>query len=397
MGKYNPDLLLAFASRFEKLAQLSELPSDSLMRKLSALTKTNPTIEEWKRWFDANKTALTTINDKYWEFNDYRSIYAFVGGREEAYISIDSGLPYSDFDRKTFAMLRASSPLPALWLQVGQKERTGASNLPPELGHYNWLVEGINQILGGYSKSEIAEFLAKNRSKIDSVRRSFETQDPKYLGGGADGAAFDIGGGKVLKLFRDEISYKKALLAIERLHKSPSLAKTEAMIYDVGLLGRIGSYPDDPRSGRDIYYYIIELMKPARDFFADPWRTPIGRILSQIAKHIDDIKESKLKALKKAIQDPTKADLIKKVVREAAIQISSAIKNDPNFKSDVRETKDTIPSLKDNWLELYVEEVIMKYLTGRTDLHMGNLGVTSYGELRYFDPAYGGHESELNV
>lgn len=397
MGKYNPDLLLAFASRFEKLAQSSELPGNSLMRTLASLTKTNPTEEEWKRWFDANKTALGDMADKYWEYNDYRSIYSFLGNRDEAFISTDSGEPYPDFERKAFASLRASPPIPALWLQVGQKERKTGPSVPPELGHYAWLVHGIDQILGGYSKKEIIEFLAKNRSKIDRVRRSFETQDPKYLGGGADGVAFDIGGGKVLKLFRDDISYQKALLAFDRLHKSPSLAKTEAMIYDVGILGKIGSYPDDPRSGRDVYYYIIEMMKPVRDLFADPWHTPVSRILAQIAKRLDEIKESKFRALKKVIQDPEKADQIKKVVRDAAIKMADDIKKDPAFKFDVRETKSVIPSLKDNWLELYVEEVIMKYLTGRTDLHMGNLGLTGYGELRYFDPAYGGHESHINV
>jgi hypothetical protein len=53
--------------------------------------------------------------------------------------------------------------------------------------------------------------------------------------------------------------------------------------------------------------------------------------------------------------------------------------------------------LKDNWLRLYIEEIIVKYLTSRTDLHLGNLGITNSGELRYFDPSYGNWVSKLNL
>jgi hypothetical protein len=45
-------------------------------------------------------------------------------------------------------------------------------------------------------------------------------------------------------------------------------------------------------------------------------------------------------------------------------------------------------NLRAGWLELLCEEIIMKLLTGREDLHIGNLGVTAQGELRYFDPQF---------
>ncbi len=402
MGKYNPDQLLALAFRFEKLAQTDPfgLPSDSFIRQIRSLTGVNPKPEEWKAWLEANRTVLGGLADRRWEFNDQRSSYSVVEtypDEKVAYISLDPDLPYPEFVRKAFAMLKATPPLPPLWLQIGRTEYESRPSVPVELGHYAWLAEGINQILGTSSKEDLIKFLANNRLKIDRVRRSFETQQPKYLGGGADGAAFDIGGGKVLKIFRDDISYEKARLAFDRLHKSPSLAKTEAMIYDVGELGRFGGYPDDPTSGRMVYYYIIEMMKPIRELFGGAWNTPISRILTSIAEHIKGIKDSKLRALKKAIQDPEKADLIRKVVKEESLKIAEDIRRDYSLKHDVVEAGRVIPNLKSNWLELYVEEVIMKYLTGRTDLHQGNLGVTGYGELRYYDPAYGGHESEINI
>lgn len=390
MVKYSPDQLLVLASRFLKLAQSdqTELVSESFKQAMSYVFGINPTPEEWNEWLDTNRTAVgNLVNNTWWVLNN-KSIFTALA-EDTATISNSPDLPNKEFKRKTFAVLRPHPPIPQLWLQIGAREDGPSPSLPPELGHYGWLLDGIDKIIGIRNKQEVIDFLSKNRSKIDRVRRSFETQNPEYLGGGADGAAYNIGGGKVLKLFRDVTSYEKALAAFDRLHKSPSLSKTEAMIYDVGDLGEFGR--------RHVYYYIMEKMTPVRDLFGGAWNTPVSRILTFIAEQLNLIKGSKLKALKKAIQDPSKAELIRKVVKEEARRISVLIRADEILGAEALDVKDTMPTLKDNWLELYVEEVIMKYLTGRTDLHQGNLGLTDYGELRYYDPAYGGHESEINI
>ena len=67
---------------------------------------------------------------------------------------------------------------------------------------------------------------------------------------------------------------------------------------------------------------------------------------------------------------------------------------DSDLKSDVEKG---ISNLNKTWLQSFVEEILMKYLTGRTDLHLGNLGVTSYGELRYFDPSFANWNSDINI
>lgn len=399
MGKYTPDSLLVFAYRFQKLAQsgLENMPDPSFIRKMKALTGVDPTPEQWKYWLDANRTVIGGLLNNYWSVFDTRSIYCNIGD-QSAYITIDSKAPHRDFEPSSVAILKASSPLPPLWLQIGKVDYDAKREPPsPTLGHYAWLIDGISKVMGYAPQRDMVRFVTDNKTKIDSVRRLFQTQQPKYLGGGADGAAFDIGGGKVLKIFRDNISYEKALLAFDRLHKSPELAKTEAMIYDVGTLGRFGGDPGDPQSGSPVYYYIIETMKTLRDVFGDWSNIPLRGILEFIAGRIDAIKGTKLKVLKKDINDPEKAPLIRKIVKEEAAKLAAEIKDEDFLKPKISRMEQQIPTLKDNWLELYVEEVIMKYLTGRTDLHMGNIGVTHYGELRYFDPAYGGHESEINT
>jgi hypothetical protein len=400
MGKHTPDSLLVFAYRFQKLAQsgLENMPDPSFIRKLKQLTGADPTPEQWKNWIEANKTVVGSLLNNYWSLFDSRSIYANIGA-QSAYITVDSKTPHRDFEPSSIAILKASAPIPPLWLQIGTVNYDAVRReMPsPTLGHYAWLADGISKVMGYAPQRDMVRFVTDNKKKIDSVRRLFQTQQPKYLGGGADGAAYDIGGGKVLKIFRDITSYEKALMAFDRLHKSPELAKTEAMIYDIGTLGKFGGDPGDPASGSPVYYYIIETMKTLRDVFGEWSNIPLRKILEFIAGRIADIKGTKLKVLKKDINDPAKAALIRKVVKEEAAKLASDIKDEDFLKPSISKMETTIPNLKPNWLELYVEEVIMKYLTGRTDLHMGNIGVTHYGELRYFDPAYGGHESEINT
>lgn len=411
MGKYSPSKLLALAELFETkakclvsdrfwaltvIAQTSDetnIPGITLRHQIKSLTHTSPTNEDWSNWLNANSTVIGRMAWGSWSFNDQRSSYHYRDDGKVAYLTSNQGLPSREFEVDQSSVLSASGPIPPLWLYVG-KEGTGNVPIPRELGHDAWLVEGLSQIIGG-GTSQAAQFLLENKKKIDSIRRSFETSDPKYLGGGADGAAFDIGGGKVLKVFRDKVSYTKALLAFDRLHKSPSLAKTEAMIYDIGILGHYSRYQDEP--GQDVYYYIMEKMKPIRDYYDDWYSVPVSKILSAIAEHISSTKNSKLRALKKAISDPTKEEAIRAAVKEESRQLAASLLQKPEIKQAVQNVTQKITALKPNWLELYIEEVIMKYLTGRTDLHMGNLGVTTYGELRYYDPAYGSHESEINI
>ena len=59
--------------------------------------------------------------------------------------------------------------------------------------------------------------------------------------------------------------------------------------------------------------------------------------------------------------------------------------------------EDKIPTLRRSWLVSYIEEVMTKFITGRGDLHMGNLGVTSYGDLRYYDPTHEDWTHSINV
>lgn len=410
MGKYNSNKLLSLAGLFETkancfasdrfwaltvLAQANVGPDlpDRFKRALGILINANPTDEEWKNWYEANKTVLADFPTKHWN-TEYKHIWTqLTYGSEEvlAFIALNSQPPSNNFEASSVSILRASGSIPPLWLQVGKYIRgfDPQNVLEPGLAHEEWLVHGLKVLMYRATPEQIKNFLKDNKKTIDRIRKSFYTSNPKYLGGGADGATFDIGEGRVLKLFRDETSYEKALEAFHRLHGKHPTAKTEAMIYDVGILGDFLKYPDDPDSSVPIYYYIMEKMRTLMSFYKDWYNIPLAKILSATAEDIYRNKETKWNKLKNLFDDPSKGRLIRQIVRDEARKLAVHMRHKPELRKAIEQMKQDVPSLKENWLELYIEEVMIKYLTGRTDLHMGNIGVTGYGELRYYDPTYG--------
>jgi hypothetical protein len=400
MGKVNLVKLLILVAQFEQhtlrvFAQTpSKVPGGTFSYAIERLFGVKPTKEQWQNWLEVNSTVLGNLPWEYWGAGT-RSIYhevEFLPNREiiYAHITNTSAPPSPEFDATKVAVLRATSPIPTLWLQIG---KIMSEPLSANVAHEAWLYEACKKLFGdNINKVFFSNFVAKNKNVINKIRRSFKVTIPKYLGGGADGAAFDIGEGRILKIFRDQVSYEKAQAAHERLYKNPPLAKTEAMIYDVGVLGRFGD--SHSNLGPLVYYYIMEKMKTLGDFSTDV-KFKILSILNFVDNEITNEKATKWRQIKLMILDPSKSEEVKKQVREASLKWASIYRR--INKNDISYLESLIKVLKSNWLELYIEEILMKYLTGRTDLHMGNLGVTNYGELRYFDPAYSRLQSEINV
>jgi hypothetical protein len=177
---------------------------------------------------------------------------------------------------------------------------------------------------------------------------------------------------------------------MERLHKTPQLAKTEAMIYDAGELGTLNT----PRFSGSIYYYIQEKMTPIRALGSEELLEALRKIIGVFASMF--VREKyRWEQLKTRMDEPGSAADIQTDVKKGAQRMATYVKD--RYAEDAGWVSSKIKDLNPNWLPLLAEEIIMKYLTGRTDLHLGNLGLTGYGELRYFDPAHSSWKSELNI
>lgn len=368
-----------------------------LIKEIGSILPILPTNQQWQSWIEKNRNIISSLI-KIRGWHEYMgNISAQTLNHTLLVIKKQHTIEKPDqaFDIMSESILQASPPIPTLYVL----ERTFFAspyapprNIPIELAHEGYLIDALRQMVGG-KENDLLQFIKDNKAKIDSIRRFF-SKTPKMLGKGSDGIAFDIGGGKVLKIFTDLTSLQKAVEAMHRLHKEPALAKTEAMIYDAG---RLGQYRVENKWGRadkrDIYYYIIEKMKPIRNINDDAAKI-MRDILDMIKFEVEQSDDVKWNNLKLKITNPKLHEEVKKEVAQEAETIHNHIVR--NFPYITKKVEEFVSGLRQGWLKSYIEEVLMKFLTGRTDLAMRNLGLTGYGEFRYFNPAYQGYENEIS-
>ncbi len=413
------DKLLLKADRFAKLAELELAPEEEVepptvrepgipsnhagfFEAFERLVGRNIGIKDYSNWLRSNestaiydKSLVATIPNYNWDY-----FHDFGGSFMEAILGYQGGAVLSlriykkpvknGFIQKSI-LIPGSGTVPAVYVYIGDFTEASpvSKNVDKNLGHDFFIWEAFSK---GFRRldptplnfAKVAKFVADNKAKINSLRKSF-TQQPVFLGKGADGAAFDVGP-FVLKFFKDNVAYDAAQKAIHRLHSSPSTAKTEAMLYDVGVLGQFDS--------EDIYYYLIEKMKPVENL--DPngvLNIHLLNVIRSIAKALV-LNDKTLTELKKN-QETLSAPALEKRVAFITDTVVAQLAGSPAV-SKLEETlavlkkKDESLVLSPDWLRLLIEEISFKFLTDRVDLHTGNIGLNNQGEFRYFDPAYGG-------
>ncbi len=356
---------------FGLLAQASVFTAQTLSEIIGPVTDSS-----YYEWLNKNP-VMKPIRYRYW-FADNKDLLA----NNETYLRtatpnnarVLSKSPIADDSYiKIFNLinLKEEKEIPSLYLyEVNFLQKTPFIDLPSDYYKYSFMIEGLKHKkfteLSEYSKLEFIEFVDRNKKKLDKIMNSF-SKSPRALGSGEDGTAFDIGN-YVLKIYFSSGTAQKNMEAMERLHKSPELAKTEAMIYDVGYLGKF--------EGEQVFYSILEKMVPVTSLENEVY-FDIEFVKLQIMEVLKT-KESIINKLRKN-PDP---NLIKRL---AHYTYNMAL---TEFKEPVERITSAL-NLRPTWGLSFTEELIMKLITGRVDLHGGNLGVTNYGDLRFFDPAYG--------
>lgn len=380
-------LLRAYADLYGIVSSYFRTSLSNLVGKFTD----DPTLEKWIEKNAVIKSLLKMIwtDDVY---PTHRMVTLDVR-KQPATILVISKQPIQNLEESQVTFLQGEGVIPSLYLYEGiehkKRDSKTMERLPADLAHDEFIVTAIVKLLN-YPYDDIMfkqskKFIYDNIGTINKIRRFFKAP-PVFLGGGVDGVVFSIGAGYVLKIFQDTHSYQEAVKAMERLHNNPKLAKTEAMIYDVGLLGNFHNRP--------LYYYIMEQMVPANSIsqgFTDSLRTIVSRTFTEIFKN----HKKEIKSLKDIISNPKTIVDYESLIKNMVRQVSDVVRAQSGTEISELEA---VEDLRSTWLDSLVEELIMKFITRRVDLHMGNIGVTNYGEFRYFDPAHANHTTDnINV
>ena len=348
------------------------------------------------KWVAKNNNLLELIRkDLFFSYSGGGTISSHLSNDDVSakyvIISLKRETPkyFGEIDVLREDMLIGEGEIPTLYLYIIEKPIKNI--FPAELAHYHYIAEYLGDKFG-----ELAAdiFISKNKEKLDKLAGQFQTI-PKLLGSGVDGSVYSIGPDRVLKLFTSEFSFKKSLEAIKSLHTNLPMAKTEAMVYESGILGYVKNQP--------IYYYIMEKMDPVLNpdsGLSTQSVDAIGYIASEIAKIIKNNFIDKINTMRKIIRkeelSQKSKDILKRNINLISRQIFSSL-----HKNEIidlyKETVDKDKILRNNWLFFLIEEIVVKVITGRGDLHMGNIGVNSQGFLRYFDPAHELFETRINL
>lgn len=269
--------------------------------------------------------------------------------------------------------------------------KTVPINESPTVAHYYWVGEALSLLLNLNLKNEnfgncFEQFVIKNKSKLDELNQFKTISEPNFLGQGAKGVVFLLDPGKkgestakVVKIYTNNDLHESNKKSFNDLYQNPSLSGTEMRFYDLGKLGDF--YFDN--SSLPIYYTVMDLVEPVFDKAEDySEESDIERKIDEVTDCIhsamlDCTGESRKQLIKLTkLTEAEKNSLFKKINNLVSEYLNSSIKN---------YIKDSF-KLRDNWLEKFTEEYVVKWMTGRRDLACRNLGVNSNGYLVYYDP-----------
>lgn len=384
------DLVYKFHDSLEKL----------LSKKISK--------ENFLQWLENNSTTLN-INSlpplRFSKIGNY--IYGSESDSVEFIISNNNNInklfPHYYVNVLQESKIKNLDNIPELFLfkikKIIKEAPTFPSNFsltPNMIKEYGFIYEALFNIFKKEEdvnlEDDYFKFIKNNINKINQLKNSFG-KTPRLIGAGEDGVVYDIGpnvsnnkvfsGNRILKIFKKIDSYNAALEAKKNIHNNPLFAKTESNIHDIGILGEFKERP--------VYYYVMEKMetiseKSEESLLLSNLRIIIEEFLDENKDNTSDIKLY-FKMLKNNSKEllPEHATIIKNNLNIIVNNICSIIKE--TYPDDILNQFKNKLNLKNNWLELYVEEHCLKYLTGKVDLHTGNIGISN-GQLKFFDPVF---------
>ena len=330
-------------------------------------------IDDVAAWQDLNTNMLDWLEAQ--PISWFRSSDWIYGNSDDDLRKyIISRVRQGDDKYTQIGFLKGYKNIPNFYICYSSKHRINPEYFidQKDIAHYSFIINAFNIMgIGGYGQKAVdaaRDFIIQNKNKLNKIIRLFESP-PVLLGTGADGVTFSVGKDKVFKIFKSKTAYISAMDAIKALHSGDDLAKYEAMIYDSGQF-----------EGVKLYYYVIEKMETIKG----PNKESFSNLLQSIYNIVIDSFSEEVKNIKQIIDPKDKKNAIYDLEKHIFAEV------DKEYLEEVENliTENNL-KIKNGWIHELILEIIVKLVTNRTDLHVGNIGITNYGDFRFFDPSYG--------
>lgn len=387
----NNSQLLKRTNDFRKLAEepYSKVLGEYLLSYILSLIPHRFKREEFSSYIQTNQTMFSQMKGNIaWQNKNAKGELQGIDRNGNYILLSKQSNPPKEYEATSMSLLKGVGAIPTLYLYTLKEHeyKPKDRDYPKQLGHYSFIMQAF---LGMFPwlkresneeyKNSILEFVETNKSNIDRLRKHFD-YEPTYIDAGSSGATFAVGKNRILKLFKDHSEYQAALASMGRVFTGHGMGKTEAYIDDAGIFG---TFYDNV-----VYYYTQERMIPLRGLFADD--LDAGGYMKQILKNIQQLflkNRIILDRLRKMVNHPRVLDAIRMVANRMTEKVKQTNGKKITYVGNLMNER---VGIREDWLVVLIEEMITKYITNRTDLHFGNVGISNRGggTLIYFDAAF---------
>lgn len=221
-------------------------------------------------------------------------------------------------------------------------------------------------------ESLLLNYFDENIQILNSLSPFIKKSEFRYLGAGVNGIAFAIDKDKVLKIHKNPIEHQKTNESISRIWNKSIYADTELMVYDTG------EFVGASDRGFNIFWSIMQRVKTNNIEFNNELEELLSFCKAKAFKYLtNDFKEELLATKNKKIRT--------KLLNKLYLDIMQACKQ--QRPDTIKLITEEYPALKANWLRHFIREILIKIVTGRVDLHLGNIGLNNQGYFVFFDPS----------
>jgi hypothetical protein len=332
-----------------------------------------------------------------------------VDAEEERLLSLLPETPDDDIQKKEISVQEVDKIVRDTqtgrgWYLPGEEGPTEGSTPKEEADLVRHFNEIIDRKRSGKNKRMSPEEMTSEL--ITSIKSAGDGRVPEYVGSGVWGVVWNIGNDRYLKVYDFSTEHEKAELTRGMVFEKTPFAESELMVHSYGaltkptqkgfrhkgwkIMERLRGEKYMIEKNDNLYYVFSNLVTMLRsDTLNNAYRDdPISEKIAEIKKFVLgnsnwDIYDEDENIIA-ALRIPENIESINRAVKRTREKADHhlGIRDNKDFNEKMIDAFD----LNQNWMNKLIEHMHILYISGRSDSHMGNIGIRpSTGTFVFFD------------